>query len=703
MALGYSCSGQVVEVGKNCTNFSVGDFVACAGAGIANHAELVAVPKNLAVKLTSKKHLKQASLTTIGAIALQGIRRADLRLGERVCVIGLGLIGQLTVQLAKLSGCEVFGVDIDDTKLFLAQKCGCDRVYNPHSSDFIKEILFHTGHHNIDKTIITAGSRDGTIIQQAMELTRRKGTVVLVGDVKLNFTRSPFYEKEIDFLISCSYGPGRYDTSYEKGGHDYPYAYVRWTENRNMELFAKLVEQGKLKLDSLISHEFAFEDAEKAYVVLQEKKSLGLVLEYGNVGSHLSIQFASHQDASQTTRDERDGSKLLEKQQPAEAITGKLDEREAGKRVSNCPARPECSSKLLAKKNVSKGRDRERQTTLAFIGAGGFAKIKLLPLASKLKNTQIHTIIDTDAANALNVARQYKAKAHHNDYKTILNNQDINTVVIATPHALHAQQTIDCLKAGKAVFVEKPAAVTTEQLEQLETFFKQNETAPPYCVDFNRSFAPFNLKIKRVIETRKNPLVIHYRMNAGYIPTDHWIQQQKHGGRIIGEACHIFELFCFLTNAQPTNISVNAINPTEKSVLSSDNMSVQISFDDGSVCSLLYTSLGNNALAKERMELFFDGKSIVMDDYKQLQGYGLPRSFNEKTKQADKGHKNLLSLFMKAVQNGTQSPIPLERIFMATRLSILVNKLCVPGTSARPHGRHSCTGLHVYHPKGLKN
>ncbi|MCK4517609.1 bi-domain-containing oxidoreductase, partial [Candidatus Babeliales bacterium] len=648
MALGYSCSGEVVQIGKNCTHFSVGDFVACAGAGIANHAELVAVPKNLVVKLTNEKYLKQSSLTTIGAIALQGIRRADLRLGEKVCVIGLGLIGQLTVQLAKLSGCEVFGVDIDNTKLFLAQKCGCDRVYNPRSSDFIKEILFHTGHHSIDKTIITAGSQDGTIIQQAMELTRRKGTVVLVGDVKLDFIRSPFYEKEIDFLISCSYGPGRYDASYEKGGHDYPYAYVRWTENRNMELFAKLIEQGKLQLDSLISHEFAFEDAEKAYETLQERKSLGLVLEYESTRSNLSIH-PSSPSATPGTRDERRGNK------PS----------------SGCPARPE----YFVKQNVSKGRDRKKQNIrTAFIGAGGFAKIKLLPLASKLKNTQIHTIIDTDAANALNVSRQYKAEAHHNDYKTILNNQDINTVIIATPHALHTEQTIECLKAGKAVFVEKPAAVTEKQLEQLETFFTENETAPPYCVDFNRSFAPFIQKIKTVLETRTSPLVIHYRMNAGYIPTDHWVQQQKHGGRIIGEACHIFELFCFLTGAKPTKISVNAIDPTEKSILSSDNMSVQISFDDGSVCSLLYTALGNNALAKERMEVFFDGKSIVMDDYKQLQGYGLPRSFNEKTKQADKGHKNLLSLFMQAVQDDGPSPIPLERIFMATRLSILINE-----------------------------
>ena len=280
MELGYSCSGEVVHVGKNVTNFKIGDFVACAGSGIAHHAEYVVVPKHLAIKVADKNFLKQTSLTTIGAIALQGIRRANLKLGETVCVIGLGLIGQLTVQLAKISGCTVIGIDIDETKLKLATKIGCDKTFHALESDVKSELEFATHHHGVDATIITAASNSGTIIQQAMEVTRRKGKVVLVGDVKLEFDRSPFYQKEIDFLISCSYGPGRYDSSYENSGIDYPYAYVRWTENRNMQLFADLIQKNQINIDDLISHEFSIHESETAYTHVKQKTCLGVVLGY---------------------------------------------------------------------------------------------------------------------------------------------------------------------------------------------------------------------------------------------------------------------------------------------------------------------------------------------------------------------------------------------------------------------------------------
>lgn len=623
--LGYSCSGQVVAIGKNISTFQVGDFVACAGAGVANHAEYVAVPQHLAIKLTSNKSLKQASLTTIGAIALQGVRRANLALGERVCVIGLGLIGQLTVQLAKLSGCTVYGVDIDDSKLFLAQKFGCDHLYNSLSTNLAKEIPFHTEHRGVDATIITAASQSGEIIQQAMEVTRRKGKVVLVGDVKLDFKRSPFYEKEIDFLISCSYGPGRYDTRYEQDGTDYPYDYVRWTENRNMKLFADLVQAKKIQVDPLISQEFLFNNASEAYSKLIEKKSLGLVLAYEE--------------------------KIFDPEPPKTDIV--LD-------PGDQPIAYAVPDKI----------------TIGFVGVGGFAKVKLLPIVSKIKGASINAIIDTNPSNAINIAKQYNAAIYHNNYQEILQDDKINTVVIATPHALHAQQAIACLRAGKAVFVEKPAAVNDEQYKQLETFLNTNKNGL-YCVDFNRSFAPFILKIKKTIKNRTTPLIIHYRVNAGFIPKDHWIQSEKHGGRIVGEACHIFELFGFLTGAKATNVSVQSINTTREDLCQSDNFSAQISFDDGSVCTLLYTAMGNEKLEKERMELFFDGKSIVLDDYKKLTGYGLPRTFNETTNYPDKGHKELLERFVRAAQTGSATPLSHERILQATRLSLRVRELAL--------------------------
>jgi predicted dehydrogenase len=624
--LGYSCSGEVVEVGKDVKNFSVGDFVACAGAGISNHAEYISVPIKLSTKLPNDKFLKQASLTTIGAIALQGIRRANLMLGEKVCIIGLGLIGQITIQLAKLSGCTVYGIDIDDTKLFLAQKFGCDHVYNPLATSVEKAIQFHSEHYGVDTTIITAASQTGYIIQQAMEITRRKGKVILVGDVKIDFDRNPFYQKEIDFLISCSYGPGRYDQNYEKHGKDYPYAYVRWTENRNMKFFSKLIYDKKITIDPLITHEYQFEHADEAYEQLEQKKSTGIILTYPK-----------------------------QKKPPKLDIATDLSEQPIAY------AQP-----YVVPKDT---------LTLGIIGAGGFAKTKLLPLISQNKNIKIHTIIDANAANALNVARQYNAFHHHNDFLDIVRNKNIDAVIIATPHAFHTEQAIKCLKSGKAVFVEKPAAVTNEQLTKLQHFLESDKESL-YCVDFNRSFSRFIKKIKQTISQRTTPLVAHYRMNAGFIPKDHWIQSSQHGGRAIGEACHIFELFCFLTNAKPIDIKVNSINPIRDDLLRNDNFSASISFDDGSICTLLYTSIGNTTLSKERMELFFDGKSIVMNDYKELRGYGFPKKFDEKTKSPDKGHKTLLTHFINAARGKEHLPLSTNRIILATKLSLEIDKLC---------------------------
>lgn len=656
MELGYSCSGTVIAVGEEIKTFRPGDFVACAGAGIANHAEQIVVPKNLAVKLPNNSFLKQASLTTIGAIALQGIRRANLQLGETVCVFGLGLIGQITVQLAKQAGCNVFGIDIDDKKIALAQKLGCSQTYNAKSETFLHEMAFHTQHHGVDATLVTASSPSGNIIQQAMEITRRKGKVVLVGSVKIDFNRSPFYEKEIDFLISCSYGPGRYDQKYEQEGYDYPYAYARWTENRNMQLFANMIFAKQIDINPLITSEFSFEQAEQAYFSLRQHKSLGILLRYKQESSVL-LDTSTFAKKLRRTLEETD----LNANQLVRNSFGSVSS-------SGCVAGVSRSTKFKPYKAP------EGILNVACIGAGGFAKIKLLPLLSKNKNVKISTIIDTNPANAINVAKQYKAQVNDNDIQKVIADESINVAVIATPHAFHAQQTIDLLSAGKAVFVEKPAATSYEQLEQLKTFLDANPKSL-YCVDFNRSFAPFITKIKKAVLKRTTPLIIHYRMNAGFIPKKHWIQSQKHGGRIIGEACHIFELFNFLTGSIPVNISASAINTSRDDILPSDNFSTTITFADGSLCTLLYTAIGNKKLPKERMEIYFDGKSIVMDDYKTLTGYGVSLFFDTKTKTPDKGHKILLNKFIDAAKSDGASPISPERILLATKISLQVNEL----------------------------
>jgi predicted dehydrogenase/NADPH:quinone reductase-like Zn-dependent oxidoreductase len=618
----------VVAVGSLVTNFKVGDYVACAGANFANHAEFVNVPVNLAVKIMHVNFLKQASITTIGAIAMQGVRRANLALGEKVCVVGLGLLGQLTLQMAKLAGCFVIAIDLNENRLALAKKLGADLVINPSGYDLLNEVMFKTLHQGVDASIITAASNSGEILQQAMQLTRRKGRVVLVGDVKIDFDRDPFYSKEIDFVISCSYGPGRYDDKYEREGQDYPYAYVRWTENRNLQLFVELIEAKKIDIDSLISDSFDINNVSEAYASLQNKNSFGLVLSYGEFY-------------------DEEKSKKIELLLPVEQ-----------------------KKKYVAPVGKLK---------MAAIGVGGFSKIKLLPLISKIKNVEVHTIVDTNTANSLNVAQRYDANCVSNDFKAVLSDDQINAVVIATPHCLHAQQAIDCADLGKAVFVEKPAAVTFEQLNMLEQYFQANKKTL-YCVDFNRSFAPFIKPIKEVMLMRTNPAVIQYRMNAGYISTDHWIQSATNRGRAIGEACHIFDLFCFLTDSFPLSVSVQPINSKSQDILSNDNFVAQLQMADGSCCSLTYTAIGSNKMSKERLELFVDGKSVVMDDFVKLEGFGLPSKFNRKSTIADKGHAALLNKFFEAAAIANfEWPIPRERIMTATKLSLIVDKLCRAG------------------------
>jgi len=626
MPLGYSCAGQIIATGKKIESFRIGDYVACAGSSYAYHADMVSVPQNLVVKLNDQSRIKETSLATIGAIALQGIRRAQLQIGETVCVIGLGLIGQITVQLAKNAGCNVIGIDLQEDRLTLAKKLGADLCLNPQAHSIEQEVQHATGHHGVDTTIITAASQSGLIIDQSMKITRKKGRVVLVGDVKLDFSRDDFYVKEIDFLISSSYGPGRYDTSYERDGIDYPYPYVRWTENRNMRCFVRLVEENKINIKPLISSEFTIDQAEEAYSHLKKNTSLGILLAYPK---------------------------------KYERTFEQLSNRQLNKIIPY----------TRHKKNLN----------LGFIGVGGFAKTKLLPIVSKIKNVKLHTIIDADAAKTLTLAKLYNAQKVGNSHTKVMLDDEIDTIVIATPHSFHAKQALECLQTGKGVFIEKPAAVTFDQLEDLQTFFSINKNSL-FCVDFNRSFSPFVQKIKTVIDQRNNPLMITYRVNPGYLSQDHWVQSDTNGGRIIGEACHFFELFCFLTNAKPVMVSVASLNPKTNDVLLTDNFTAQISMSDGSCCTLIYSSQGNTSSGKEYMELFFDGKTIVMNDFLSLKGYGLPSSFNESVKQQDKGHQKLLEKFFDAAQNkGAPNPIPHDRIIMATQISLVVDTLARKG------------------------
>ncbi|MBM3893568.1 zinc-binding dehydrogenase [Candidatus Dependentiae bacterium] len=625
LPLGYACSGQVVATGARVDGVYPGDFVVCAGAGFASHAEMVAVPQQLVVVVKKPAMLKQASITTIGAIALQGVRRAQLELGQSVCVIGLGLIGQITVQLAKRAGCTVYAIDLRQDRLALAKQGGADVCLNPLTDDIVKEIEMRTAHHGVDASIITAAASTGNIIQQAMQTTRRKGKVVLVGDVKIDFDREPFYSKEIDLLISCSYGPGRYDASYERESKDYPYAYVRWTERRNMAYILELIEQGLLRIDPLITGEYPLHDAATGYSFLQKTGALGIVLRY----------------------------------------SPEMTVEEAIKKPIVVPSR--------AFKAITTG------VRLAVVGVGGFAKVRLLPMLKGIPKLTIHSIVDTDAANAMTVAQQYGALRVGNDLRKVAADDDVNAVVIATPHAQHVEQVKLCLQAGKAVLVEKPLAVTNEQLLDMKRFLQERPQSF-FMVDFNRSWAPFNLDIKKAINGRTNALMISYRMSGNYLPKDHWIQSELHRGRIVGEACHIFELFCFLTDAQPVSVHVAPLRHQTSDLPITDNIYATVTFTDGSVCSLLYTVLGHGSAGKEYMEVYVDGKTIILDDYYTLKGYGLPATFSKKATRQDKGHEALFESFFKAATVEPLSlPVSYERALMATEISLVVDKLARQG------------------------
>jgi predicted dehydrogenase/threonine dehydrogenase-like Zn-dependent dehydrogenase len=595
--LGYSCSGIVIQTGDGVTEFQPGDRVACAGAGMANHAEVVLVPRNLLVKIPDECDLRGAASVTLGAIAMQGVRRAEARLGEIIAVIGLGLLGQLTVQLLKAAGCRVIGIDLDARRVALAKVLGADAVLNPSEAVVKTELMHLTAGHGVDTTIITAASSSDEIVQQAMEITRKKGRVVLVGAVGLGLKRSPFYEKEIDFLISTSYGPGRYDERYEEQGLDYPYSYVRWTENRNMQEYLRLIAAGELRLGKILEREYPLEEAPQAYIDLQNapEKPLGVVLRYPLPG---------------------DSARIAEKVQSRIPLTSR----------------------------ATNGKIR-----IAVVGAGSFAKAVHLPNLQKLSDLySIRAIVSSTGTNAKATAEQYGAAYASTNYQDVLADPDIDAVMICTRHNLHAQQAMLAAKAGKAIFLEKPMALNHVELDQLVAVLK--ETGVPFMVGYNRRYSPAARRIKEIVTERQNPLMVLYRMNAGYLPPTHWTQTEEGGGRMIGEACHIIDLFQYLIGAPVEEMTATALTPKTEHVLAGDNMTITLQYGDGSLASLFYTSLGAVDVPKEYMEIYLDGKVLLLEDYVSLNLFGTKTPGWNSSVQ-DKGHLEALSVFAQRVGN----------------------------------------------------
>ena len=621
--LGYSCSGIVIGVGEEVDGFRIGDKVACAGAGKANHAEIVLVPKNLVVKVPEGCDLKDAASVAIGSIAMQGVRRADPRLGEIIAVIGLGLLGQITVQLLKAAGCRVVGFDIDRRRVELAKKLGADYSFLVSEVNYQNEILYITGGHGVDATIITAASRSDEIVQQAMEITRKKGRVVVVGGVGLGLKRSPFYEKEIDFLISCSYGPGRYDTVYEEKGLDYPYAYVRWTERRNMEEYLRLLAEGKVDFKAILDREYHISEAPKAYEELKrsEDRPIGVVLRY---------------DVDEGKREEKLDTKIV----------------------------------------LKKGKGRGDRINVALVGAGNFAKSVHLPNLKKLSDLyHLRAIVSATGSNARDTAERFGADYCTTNLEDVLADDSVDMVLIATRPNLHVTQAIESLRAGKAVFLEKPMAVDEEGLEELSKVLR--ETGVPFMVGFNRRFSPVARRLKELLKDRGNPLMVLYRVKTAYLPPDHWAHTDEGGGRIINEACHMFDFFNFIMHpSEAIQISATAAISNTGHPPVTDNAVATVRYRDGSVCNLVYTSIGSDELPKEYVEIHVDGKTFVIDDYRELRVYGAKLK-GYRSNHQDKGHLEELRVFAKYVKGEIEAPIPLEDMISATRLSIIANRIMI--------------------------
>jgi predicted dehydrogenase len=608
--LGYSCSGIVIEVGENCGNFQVGDRVACAGAGYANHAEFNFVPKNLAVKIPRDVSFEEAAYTTVGAIALQGIRQTEPNLGDVVFVMGLGLLGLITIQLLKANGCMVIGSDINPERVKLAKKLGIDRALVVGKENVIEETLKLTEGHGVDAVIISASTKSNEPIELSADLARHKGKVIALGMIPLDVPRNAYYQKELDLRLSMSYGPGRYDPFYEERGQDYPYAYVRWTERRNMQAILNLINEKKLNIKSLTSHCFKFENALEVYKNIMEVKEdyLGILFKYDRVKKH------TYKIKKEVTRE-----------------------------------------KAIQKEGVH----------LGLIGAGNYAGSMLYPHLKKYSDIEIVGVATALGTESDKAAKKYKARLITTDAGELLKNKEINTVLIATRHNLHAELTIAALKAKKHVFVEKPLALSLKELHDIKNAYHNSENI--LFVGYNRRFSPLAQKAKQLFRERKNPLNLIYRVNAGFIPKSHWVQDPgEGGGRVIGEVCHFVDFLIYLTDSKPIQVFTSALSVRGEDQVLEDNISVVLRFVDGSVGTIIYAANGDIAMEKEYIEIFGEGKSAVLNDFKELLLYSNGKRKNVKLPSQDKGQAGELKSFFEAAKGKMAPAIDFEELYASS-------------------------------------
>ena len=612
--LGYSCAGVVIESAVD--DIKAGDRVACAGVGYASHAEIVSVPRNLVVKVPDEVGFDEASFTTVCAIAMQGVRQADVRVGEQVAVIGLGLIGLIAVQLLKASGCRVIGMDVAPRNFDLALKLGCDRcIISNHDAVF--EVQSFTRGYGADAVVITAATTSNEPVELAIQCARKRGTVVVLGAVGMNIPRSPFYEKEINFRISCSYGPGRYDPDYEEGGQDYPLGFVRWTENRNMEAALDMMAQQKLNVGALITHRIPVEESLRAYEIITGKVQesyLGILIQYPETNDQSSV-------------------------------SRRIELRTSGRTAAG------------------------RRAVLGFIGAGNFTQSMLLPPLMTLA-PRLRGLATSKPVNARKTAEKYKFEFCATDATELIDDKDVNLVLVTSRHDSHARYVAEALRAGKSVFVEKPLALNNEELEAVLEAYAEAEragTTPLLMVGYNRRFSEPIRAIQRLFAGRTEPLAMHYRVNAGFTPSTHWMQHPDQGGRFIGEGGHFVDVMQFLCGALPT--SVHAVAPTDSARrYNNDNVLITITFADGSVGTIHYLANGANAVEKEYLEVFGESKTARMWNFKKLE-CAVARKKSSTSFSGDKGHAAEMKALLDGFESGAGSPISIESLAATSRVT----------------------------------
>jgi len=622
LPMGYANAGVVLEVGAGVEEFSVGDRIISNGS----HAEVVCVPKNLCAKIPDPVTDEAAAFTILGAIALQGIRLAQPTLGETFVVTGLGLIGLITVQLLQAQGCRVLGIDFDPKKLDLARKFGTQTVDLSRGEDPISAAASLSQGRGIDGVLITATTKSNEPVHQAAQMCRKRGRIVLVGVVGLELSRADFYEKELSFQVSCSYGPGRYDPAYEAEGQDYPLGFVRWTAQRNFEAVLDMLATGRLEVAPLISHRFPLDQAPAAYELLNSSEPyLGILLEYPD------------------------------SQQPSDLVNPTIQLQKKQERAF--------TSESHRKAPIP------NQPVIGFIGAGNYATRILIP-AFKQTNATLKAVATTGGIGGVYAGRKFGFGLATTDPDSLLSDPEINTLVIATRHDSHADYVCKALNAGKYVFVEKPLAIASDQLDGIQSTYTSilnSGTSPLLMVGFNRRFAPQIQKIKALLANLKEPKAMIMTVNAGAIPPNHWTQDAAiGGGRIIGEACHFIDLLRFLADSPIVSIQTTSLGGVE---LREDKVSFTLSFADGSLGTVHYLTNGHKSFPKERLEIFCAGRILQLDNFRKLKGYGFSGFNSMNLWRQDKGNTACAAAFINAIESGQTAPIPFEEFVEVTRVS----------------------------------